>query len=255
MESLASLYVTLVLVVNSLFPSINLPHVLGVDLTSPSVLAEESSAESVVNIDTTSTGEARTNIRQVVRAQGTSLEDARRAREEALVRMREAKEAAMEEAKTAREEFKERLRLIQDERKRQVVERIDTNMARFNEKWVEHWNKVLSRLREILAKIDSRVDKLAEAGKDVSDVKSAIAKAETAIDAAQAAINEQAGKTYVIEIGEEETLGENVSSVVKQFRDDIKGIIEKVKIARMAVRDAFLALKEVLGEKVPSPTP
>ncbi|MFZ5932548.1 MAG: hypothetical protein ACOYT7_00460 [Patescibacteria group bacterium] len=256
MESLASLFVSLVVVANSFFPKVGLPQRLGVNLGTSSVLSEDTTSEVEAEASTPSGTSA--NLREALEARKNALEEARRERKEALERAREAREAAMDAAKTAREEFKERLREIRNERKRKVVERIDENIAKHNEKWVEHWNRVLSRLREILAKIQTRADKLAAVGKDVSKVNSAISAAESLIAEAQSAVDAQAGKTYVIEITDEETLGENVSRLVQDFRNDVKSVIEKVQAARKGVRDAFKELKaifEVESSESPSPTP
>ena len=50
-------------------------------------------------------------------------------------------------------------------------------------------------------------------------------------------------------------LGENVSEVIHQFREDIAGVKETVRDAREAVRSAYKALKEVSGELTPTLTP
>ena len=241
MEGLATFFVTLVLVANNIAPNSNLAKRLGI-VTSTGILSEETSTDSASPRSTSR----------------NTLEETRRVRKDALQIIREERKKALEEAKTRREEFKNKVGEIRDQRKKEVVERIDENIGKHNEKWIEHWNKVLSRLSEILAKIKTRTDKAASEGKDVTDVNSAISEADAAITAAQSALDAQAGKTYVIEITDEENLGENVSAVVRKFKTDIKGVQEKVKAARQAVHDAFKALKSILKPEetgTPSPTP
>ena len=242
MEGLATLFVTLVLIANNIAPNSNLPKLLGVTLQT-GVLSEETSTDSASPKETGR----------------NTLEEARRANKEALQRIREERKKSLEAAKTEREQFKERLQELRDEKKREVVERIDQNIGKHNEKWVEHWNKVLSRLSEILAKVKTRTDKAAAEGQDVTAVNAAIAAADAAIAAAQSAVDAQAGKTYVIEITDEENLGENVSVIVRQFKSDTKAVHEKIQTARKAVHDAFKALKALIKpeeeEASPSPTP
>ena len=242
MESLATLFVTLVLIANNIAPDSNLPKRLGVTLQT-GVLSEETSTDSA-------------SLKETGR---NALEEARRVNKEALQRIEEERKRSLEAAKTEREQFKERLQELRDEKKREVVARIDQNMEKHNEKWVEHWNKVLSRLSEILAKIKTRTDKAAAEGQDVTAASAAIAAADAAIAAAQSAIDTQAGKTYVIEITDEEHLGENVSGAVRTFKSDVKAVVEKVQAARKAVHNAFKALKVIIKpeeeEASPSPTP
>lgn len=240
-EGLATFFVTLVLIAGSIAPNSNLAKRLGVTRKT-GVLSEESATYSA------SPKEERRN----------ALEETRRVRKEALQGIREERKKALEEAKTRREEFKNKVGEIRDQRKKEAVERIDENIGKHNEKWVEHWNKVLSRLSEILAKIKTRTDKAAGEGKDVTAVNSAISAADAAIAAAQSSIDAQAGKTYVIEITDEEHLGENVSEVVRGFKTDVKATFEKVQAAKRAVHDAYKVLKSILKPEeagTPSPTP
>lgn len=137
-----------------------------------------------------------------------------------------------------REEFSERLHLVRDEKKQESLVRINDNLSKINEKWVAHWNRVLVRLSEILVKIEARAD---AAGAD----KTAINSAKTAIGRAQDAVNTQAGKTYVIEIVDEASLGETVSSAIAGLRNDMSVVKAAVMDARDAVANALRVLKGV----------
>ncbi len=243
MESLATLFVAFVVAANNFFPGSNLPKLLGVNIQTGAVLSEESTGSGTMDgnkIEASPSAASRVNLR-----------DVREARIRELERIRETRKNTIEEMKTARESFREKAKALSDERKRKVVENIDARITQHNEKWVEHWNRVLSRLAEILAKIESKTNELAAKGKDVSQVVAAISKAKDAISAAQAAVTAQAGKSYVITIENEENLGGNVSQTVQEFKEDVKGVFEKVKDAREAVREAFQELKSLVG---PEPT-
>jgi hypothetical protein len=157
----------------------------------------------------------------------------------------EAKEAAREERQEARDEFRERLAEIKDAQKRERLEHVGQMLDQINERWTAHFDNVLLRLSEILAKIGTRADKLEEDGQDVVSVRDAIADAEIAIDAAQVVVNTQAGNSYVIDITDEESLKGDVKSARDELHADLTATRDEVRTARQAVHDAFQALKDV----------
>ena len=204
------------------------------------------------------------------------LEAAREARKKAFEEAKDRSEEALEEAKKkreeAREEFKLKLQEIKDERKAKIVENLDGRLGKLNEKWIRHFNRVLSRLSQIIAKIKVRAEELAGEGVDVSEVNAQVLEAEAAIAEAQAAVDAQAAMVYTIEIGDEDSLGDAVSEALGEFKEDIKAVWEKVREARHQVVEALAALKRTAGEgveideeeklspsplptEVPSPTP
>ncbi len=166
-------------------------------------------------------------------------EERKTVREEMKVRVRSASEAA----KLVREEFKSRLAEIKDAKKRLTLQRIDLNLGKVNEKWVEHWNKTLTRLSELLVKLESRTASIEEAGGDVTGVRLAIVVAEEAIAEAQDAINTQAGATYIIEIEDDDNLGGAASAVIQQLREDLKEVTDVVRLAHEAVKEVLQELK------------
>lgn len=171
------------------------------------------------------------------------MEEVQQKREEAELRLEEKKEAAEEERNRKREDFQNRLKEISDQRKQAIVERMDAKMNSLNENWTNHAIRVLERLAMILGKIEVRTDRLEEnSGADVSSVREAILVARTTIEGAQEAVEEQAGKSYMFEIGEENNLGGSVSSTIAIVRADIKGMMDAVGEAREAVHDALKAL-------------
>jgi hypothetical protein len=169
--------------------------------------------------------EARTNI---LEAREAALER----RKAALAEFEAKRREALEEIKTRREEFKVKLAEIRDERKQKILENLDARIANVNTKWVTHWSNTLTRLTEILAKIEEK------SGGEVE-----IAAAEAAIAAAQTAVNTQAGNTYEFEIGDEETLGESISTTLKEFHEDLRVVQAAVKTAREEVGKVLRELK------------
>lgn len=247
METLALFFVGLVAFANSLAPQANLPKVLGV-----SVLGDEteSTAPAIIDFDIEerSKEDLKRRLMELKGEKALLLEEARQKKKEAYDAARFAREKAKEETGKDREEFLTQLGEIKDVKKQATLKNLDERIAALNEKWTNHFNDVLGRLEGILAKIETRAEVLAGEGVDTTGVNAQIESAHAAIDLAQEAVIEQAGKTYVIDIEEEENLGENVSDSVRLLKADIKSVRDKVRIAKDAVREAYKALKEVSHE-------
>lgn len=255
MKTLASIVLGLLLLVGSLFPYSRIVTARGSD-------DNDSTQEASVNDSDDDKDGFRTRFQAAKEERLRALKEAREARKEAL-------EEAKRRRGEARKEFKQRLEEIKDERKANIVENLDERLAERNEKWVNHFNRVLTRLNQIIAKIKARAEELAGQGTDVGEVNTQIAEAEAAIAAAQEAVNVQATQVYTIDITDEEGLGDDVSQTIGEFKDDIKAVWKKVREARKQVVEAFVALKKAAGDiddedelspsvsptEAPSPTP
>lgn len=167
----------------------------------------------------------------------------RRAEFEARKEQRQASIAAR------REEIKTRIAVIRDEKKRALVERIEKNLNQINQRRTDHFLKVLERLREILAKIESRTDRAQTNGKNVSNVRSAITTAETAIEAAEKAVNAQTDKVYEVTVSDESTARNDIGTTMKKLQEDLRATRDFVHKARTAVFDALRALVAVVGKE------
>ncbi len=172
-------------------------------------------------------------------------EEALKNREEAMEKLREHKEEALENAETRREEFRLKLQEIRDERKQKILENLVERFENVNTGWTNHWNNVLTRLTEILSKVTTRADTLEGAGKDVSSVRTAVAAATAAIDAAQTAIDEQAGNSYTIEIDTEANLGQMTNEAIGVLHEDLRKVGGLIEEARTLVLAAIRALGEI----------
>jgi membrane-associated HD superfamily phosphohydrolase len=162
------------------------------------------------------------------------------------VRMR--RQEAVENAQTQREEFQEKVNQIRSEAKQRVLSNLAERFTSVNEKWVNHWTRVLSRFSEILDKMAARIEHIGEqTGKDITAAMTAIGEAEAAIATAQEAVAAQAGKTYVPEIDDEATVGVNVRDLVSQFKADLKETLGHVQVARRAMTDALSSMKTLAG--------
>lgn len=150
-----------------------------------------------------------------------------------------------EEFESEREEFKEKLEALKSEKKKEVVEKLDANLAAINTRQTNHLSEVLTKLNGILDRFEEILQKAKDNGKDTSPADTAIAEAAAAIEAAQAAVAEQAGKDYVITINTEENLKINVGETNNQLRSDIKSVQQKVLAAKDAVKKVARAMHEL----------
>lgn len=182
-------------------------------------------------------------------------EDIKKRKEEFNNTVKEKRTELDNEIKTKREELKVRLEKIKDERKKQTVERIDQRIDALNEKMMKHFSDVLDKLERMLVRISERADKASlEKGLDVSSVRSAIDKANTAIASARLAIEAQSGKTYAIKVTTESTLKIDVGKARQALNADLAKVRDLVKAAQSAVKDAAVALAQIVGKKKVLPT-
>lgn len=144
-----------------------------------------------------------------------------------------------------RQELKTRLLKIEDERKREVVEKIDTQLDELNKRLLDHYSDVFGKIENILDNIDTRTTKAETNGRDVSAVRTAIAAAESAISASRTAIQAQAGKIYKITISTENALKADVGKTRQTLHNDLVKVRETVKAAREAVRKAAVTLAQI----------
>ena len=185
------------------------------------------------------------------------LENIKAKRTELNTQLKKAQEAAKNRLEVAREEvkktvearqteLKDKISKLRDKKKRQIVTRLDEQMARLNIQWTDHFSNVLNRLLEILGKIELRTTKTETSGKDVTAVKTAIQNAKAAIETARTAVETQAKKTYIATFSSETGLGAAFKVVREQLRKDLFGLRDgAMKNSREAVQNALQALKSV----------
>lgn len=150
------------------------------------------------------------------------LQDQKKA---ALTQVRDEAKAMI---KTQRDEFKAKAQTIKDQRKKLLVERIDAKLAEVNKKQTSRYSEVLTRLQGFL-------DKIKQSTTDTK-VLADIASAQTAIDTAKAAVDQQAATTYTIQITDDTTLKLNAGTTVSQLRLDLMAVYKLVIDAKQAIQ-------------------
>lgn len=158
-------------------------------------------------------------------------------------------EARKDEVKAKREEakekFQESLKKIKDEAKRAKVETIANTIPEINIKTTDRASEQVKKIETVLVAIESRTDKAAASGIDVSKVRALISSAETAIASARAAIVVQVGKTYSVTIVSDTTVKSTLETTRDGFRADVKIMNTAIKAAHEATRKAAEALKTI----------
>ncbi|OGM29190.1 hypothetical protein A2801_02370 [Candidatus Woesebacteria bacterium RIFCSPHIGHO2_01_FULL_41_10] len=239
MEVITSLAIAVLTLTSAFTPSTQVTPVLGQQI------ALTDNSETVVDVEEDIVEEGEDEDDSAV---GTIARERRAERFEAVETRREEIKTKAEERRT---ELQENLQNLRDERKQTVVERVMNRIEVVNERAVAHWNRVLDRLSQLLEKIESRSQKVEDSGGDIGDVTVAIANAQAAIDEAQAAVDAQELKTYNLEIGDDTTVGEDVSGVIDQLHADLDLVKESVQSARDSIRKVFNALKTA-ADTIPS---
>lgn len=172
-------------------------------------------------------------------------------REQRLENLRESRKASIEAHMTDRKarieqkhnELKEDLLAIKNARKQKIVENLDIKLDEMNARRTGHFDLVLTKLEEILAKLRAHVVTAQEAGKDTAAADASIAAATIMIDTAREQVEAQAAKEYTPEVGEESALRSIVGLTVSQLRADLKTVFNAVKTARDGVRTAAQQVK------------
>jgi rubrerythrin len=148
--------------------------------------------------------------------------------------------------------LKAKLALFKDKTKALRVEKINTTLQTIDTNRTSMMKKHLEVLTKILETIETRVNEAQSSGKNVDGAKTAISDARSAIQTATTAVTAQSEKDYTIEATSEATVKTDAKKTRDGLMTDLKSTHELVKKAQEAVRTALKAAKEAVGI---SPTP
>lgn len=144
-----------------------------------------------------------------------------------------------------RQAFREKLATIRDERKKNLVERLDQKFVKLNKLRTDRFMAHLTKLESIMERILNRINEAKSEGKDVSAAESLYQSALDSIAAAKTAVEAQAAKEYIVTITSESNLRGVVSTTMQQFQSDLKTVRQLVQNAKEAVRQAAVAIAQV----------
>ncbi len=176
------------------------------------------------------------------------LEERKAVLEEKKNQIKDTAEQKKASVEGKRQEVKDRLSAIRDEKKKALIVRIGEKLANINKNRADHLLKILTRLEEIVKKIETRTAEVKGKGIDTSVVDAAVATAKTSIANAQVAVTAQAAKVYTITVNSETTAKNEVGQFMKGLEADLKTVRDLVKAAQESVMRAAVALK---GLRVP----
>lgn len=176
-----------------------------------------------------------TPVQPTIAVKATATDSATKLREQLKLLQEQKKDAITQvrtEAKTLidtkKEEFRTRLQTIKDQKKKTLVERIDSKIAELNQKQTTKFTETLTRLQSFLDKMSSSAT-IATVATDVQAAQAAITAAKTANEA-------QAAKTYTMTISDDATLKLNAGTTVSQFRLDLVAVHKLLIDAKQAVQ-------------------
>ncbi|MBI2018736.1 hypothetical protein HYS96_03470 [Candidatus Daviesbacteria bacterium] len=197
------------------------------------------SATAVLAQDATTSGTTgKTNLRD---RKETRVETRKANVQERLTALKEriaTKEAAL----------KARLQNFKDQKKAQIAERVNVNLANINEKVTGAMNIHLGVMSGILDKLEARVNAGTKDIKDPAAVRSAIADARGAISSANEAVALQADKDYVLEATSEATVRKDMQGVKEKLRTDLGQLRKLVIDAKQKVANAIRVAKSNEGD-------
>ncbi len=137
-----------------------------------------------------------------------------------------------------REEFKKKVKGFIDEKKKSIVENLDSRINDMNKNRTAHFSEIIEKLTSILDKIEVKAKEMQAKGVDISRLSSAISDARSAINEASVAIETQAGKNYVINISTETNVKNDVSTTIQLLKTDMQVVMDAVKKAKDSVKIA-----------------
>jgi hypothetical protein len=148
-------------------------------------------------------------------------------------------DALKERIATREAALKARLQTFRNKTKAVIAERVNTTLGNINENQTDQMLRHLTRMSQILDKLEKRVNSGAPDIKDPSAAKEAIAQARTAIATAEAAVKVQAEKDYTIEATSESAIRKDARRSRDNLHSDLQAVRKLVIDARQAVVNAI----------------
>ena len=120
-----------------------------------------------------------------------------------------------------------------------IAEKINDNLNKINERRTNQMMDHVSKLSNILSRLDERVSNAEANGKDMSSANAAIADANAKIASAEASVSAQKLKDYTIEATSEATIKADAAAMRNKLHDDLQSVHNLIVTARQAVANAI----------------
>lgn len=188
-------------------------------------------------------GEARPPARQ------NTLGGKARQQKEALEKQLKERQAALKkEFEQKKEEFRVKAKERTEALKKKLGEQRASKIEQFFSRMVRKFEDAVTRLDGFADRIEERVNKAAEAGKDVTTARDKLSLARQKIEEAQTSLHNARAKY------EEATQGKDFKVAFQNVRSMVAELKNKVKAAHAALTDAITTLKGV-GRGTATTTP
>lgn len=221
---------------------------IGLGLSKP---AQQGMVAGLADLRSTTLENIRTDTRTLApKIPGTAFTNTASSTGVVSRELEDRREKAKETFKKEREAFQKKVEVFRDQTKKERVASLSAKLDDVNLKRTNQMMIFLNKVVEVLTKVKIQTEAQKAKGKDVSKVTAAIAAAQSAIDAAKAAIETQAGKSYVISISSESNVRGDVGATMKSLQADASSVRDLVNAAKKRVSDAIRELAKVRGEAV-----
>src|SRR3989304_1487296 len=173
------------------------------------------------------------------------------------IQERQLRQEWQQKREESRAEFRLKLTEIKDERRKNILARLNERVCEINKNRMENMDRHLDKMDSILDRVVTRTSIAKSEGLDTGSAEQAAKNARDKVTEARTAVDVQAEKPCDLMIsGGEKNLGGEVSGLIRRFRQDVAGGQDKVVSARKAGSFAIQSLARIVGEKIaPSTTP
>ena len=151
-------------------------------------------------------------------------------------------------SKTA--QLRVRLEQFRDQRKADLVERINDTLNMINENRTEAMRRYLESMSKLLDELQNRVNSKIAEGKDGTAANEAIASASGAIASASAAVDAQALKDYTIIVSSESAVRVDTKAKRDKLHNDLQAVRKLAIEAKQAVANAIQIAATTLGGRI-----
>lgn len=182
-------------------------------------------------------------------AQTIPPEDMRQKREEFRKEVVQKHEELRKEIKSKHEEFKQKAQERKDELKKKIGEERARRVEDFFTRMANKLSLAIERLDKLADRIESRLDKISESGKDVSILETKLENARTSITSAQKALED--AKAKFTELAQ----NDNPKEAFPQVRELISQVSGAVKSAHAALVDVIGSIKRGRLDETATTTP
>ncbi len=150
------------------------------------------------------------------------------------------------------EDLKQRLEAMKDERKKLMLQTLNTQMCRLQSQRVSQMNKQLATMEKIAAKLDMKLVRATDAARKATAEKE-IKEAREVWTTAKTAVDTFSKRTCELTLSGTEPLYAGQARTAREsLIKDILSVHEKIKTARRALSEAVVATAKAMGEEVPA---